>query len=231
MILKSDFTDYYDLYFDDSGPVFNRISKNTGPNKKQQFEILKSHGFLVPPHGTVGEILRSEFEDCPIDAVVAYTDINAHCGDGKRVFVRGMLKSNPDMGSPGGDRFWRERELFCSAFIGSYPKTCTGGSSSIRRLQIGPHVFWIEYTSKESWMSNVGDGDIAVIGVEQDAGYHSIRLPLFAIDFVLGKEMYAVDLNVSPGIRGSGVEKYIKPYEVLEALEQSYRDRVWVQPT
>jgi hypothetical protein len=121
--------------------------------------------------------------------------------------------------------------LFCSAFVGSYPKVCGGGSSSIRRLQIGPHVFWIEYTSKESWMSNVGDGDIAVIGVERDAGYHSIRLPLFAIDFVLGKEMYAVDLNVSPGIRGSGVEKYIKPYEVLEALEQSYRDGVWVQST
>ena len=38
MILKSDFTDYYDLYFDDSGPVFNRISKNTGPNKNSNLK-------------------------------------------------------------------------------------------------------------------------------------------------------------------------------------------------
>ena len=36
---------------------------------------------------------------------MAYTDINAHCGRQEEGICSGMLKSNPDMGSPGGDRF------------------------------------------------------------------------------------------------------------------------------
>ena len=76
-------------------------------------------------------------------------------------------------------------------------------------------------------MSNIGGGDTSVIGVEMNCGYHSIRLPLFAVDFVVGKEMYAVDFNISPGVRGSGVEKIVRPYEVVEYLSQSYNDGVW----
>ena len=69
-------------------------------------------------------------------------------------------------------------------------------------------------------MSNVGDGDCQVVGVYMNDGYHpSINLPLFAIDFVVGQELYAIDFNVAPGIRGSGVEKLLTAKEVVESIE------------
>lgn len=116
-------------------------------------------------------------------------------------------------------------EVFCSAFVGNpfENKGC-----SIRRLQVGPHVFWVEYKSSESWMSNFGEGTNEVIGVEKNAGFHPvIRKPLFAIDFVLGREMYAVDFNTAPGIRGSGVEKHINCYEVEQALRDAFDAGCW----
>jgi hypothetical protein len=221
MRLVSTFRDYYDHAFDGQGEAFHRVGGNVGPPKREQFSLLTAAGFKVPPHGTVGEVLESwwEAEQTWVKAVVAYTDESAHCAEGKTVFLHGQLKSNPDMGAPGGDRYWRERAMYCSAFVGNYYQTFNRGCS-IRRLQVGPHVFWVEYRSTESWMSNYGDGTAEVVGVEMDAGYHPhLRHPLFAVDFVLGKEMYAVDFNTAPGIRGSGVEKHLPAGEAVRAIE------------
>ena len=227
MRLESDFRDYYDPAFDNDGPVFSRKGGNVGPAKREQFKILELAGFLTPPHGLVGEVMGMwwESEKLWVRAVVAYTDEMAHCGEGKRVYRESELKSNPDMGSPGGDRYWRERKLYCSAFVGNQKLPDYEKSLSWRRLQVGKHVFWIEYTSKESWMSNVGEGDCQVIGFEMNAGYHrKIKLPLFAVDFVLGREMYAVDFNTAPGIRGSGVEKLMTASQVVGAIKEWYAD-------
>ncbi len=71
-------------------------------------------------------------------------------------------------------------------------------------------------------MSNFGDGENEVVGVEMNAGYHpSIRLPLWAADFVYGREAYAVDFNIAPGIRGSGVEKILSSTDCYKAIEQA----------
>lgn len=159
--------------------------------------------------------------------VVAYTDETAHRGEGKQVYQKWQLKSNPHMGMPGGDRFWRERQLYCSAFVGCYPQVVCGNQSAVswRRLQVGRHVLWLQYSSVASWMSNVGEGSIEVIGVELDAGYHAaIRLPLFAIDFVIGREMYAVDFNTAPGMKGAGVERVLSAWDVCDALEGALVD-------
>ena len=220
--LKTNYYDYYDLAFNYGyeGPVYERIGGNTGPTKREQFRILEGAGFLTPPNGLVGAVLGEwwESENQRIKAVVAYTDEQAHCGEGKRLIRWGELKSNPDMGSPGGDRYWKEKQLYCSAFVGDQLYQPTG--LSWRRLQIGRHVFWVEYQSAVSWMSNV-DGDCRLIGTEWDVGFHqSINRPLFAVDFVLGKEMYAVDLNYGPGIRGSGVEDVLPAKRVVESIAE-----------
>ncbi len=184
---------------------------------------------MTPPHGTVEDILGSwwEAEKQWVKWVVAYTDEAAHCGEGKAVWNKGRVNSNPHMGMPGGDRFWKEKQLYCSAFLGPYPQlACYGHKAvSLRHLQVGPHVFHLEYESSSSWMSNVGDGTCEVVGVELDKGYHpKIRLPLFAVDFVLGREAYAIDFNVAPGIRGSGVEKVLDGKDACRALEQALED-------
>lgn len=225
MRLKSDFGDYYDWAFGRDGPVFERVGGNTGPPKREQFRLLEQGGFSTPPHGLVPEVLDSwwEGEKTWVKHVVAYTDESAHCTEGKVVYGRDQFKTNPCMNCPGGDYYWRERSerdrLYCSAFVGSYHMAASRGGCSLRRLQIGPHVFWVEYRSTESWMSNYGDGECFVVGVEKDAGFHPFfRRPLFAIDFVLGREMYAVDLNYGPGVRGSGVEKILSGPEVVRAV-------------
>jgi len=199
MQLVSDFRDYYDWAFDRDGVVFDRMARNSGPKKAAQFSILRDTlGHLTPPVGPVNCVLGTKWRGKTIDKVVAYTDDAAHCGEGKELVT---------LDSDG----WRTNTTLCSAYLGK-------PGLSWRKLHVGPHVFWIEYTSTESWMSNVGDGTCEVIGVEMDFGI--TIYPLLAIDFVLDDEMYAVDLNVAPGIKGSGVEKLLPAEQVVEAIRR-----------
>lgn len=217
MRLLSDFTDFYDHWFDADGPVFRRVTTD-GLGKRGQLALLQEVGYQVPPHGTVGDVLNSwwEDEDTWVKAVVAYENEFQHCGEGKRLLQRWQLRSNPHMGMSGGDRFWQERSLFCTAFVGDVVNPV---SVSWRLLRVGVHRFWLEYRSTTDWRSNCGETSVSLIGVEKDVGPDKrIREPLFAIDFVIGKEMYAVDFNVAPGMRGTGVEKVLGAKGVVDGL-------------
>jgi hypothetical protein len=208
MRLESTFRDYYDPFFDGKGDVFRRIGGNVGPTKREQFALLMAADYEVPPHGLFEDLIGEywEAEDWTIERCVVYDDETAHCGEGKRMSRRVM------------EEFDRSTGKFACAFVGDP----NANGVSHRLLQVGPHRFWIEYRSNESWMSNVGDGSCETFAVEKGVGYHPhLPYPLFAIDFVLGKDMrqYAVDFNTAPGIRGSGVEKFLSGPEAVEAIE------------
>jgi hypothetical protein len=217
MKLVSNFRDYYDYAFDGAGKTFTRTGGNVGPSKREQFLIMASAGFKVPPHGTVGEILdRWWFEENRwIRHVVAYEDPMAHCTEGKRILSHVDFQH---LGSlvTGGTESWRLSQLYASAFVG-HP--AVRPSVSWRRLQIGRHVFWLECVGDDSWMSNFGEGSWKVIG--QESGLHRIIIePLWAVDFVLGKEMWAVDYNTAPGLRGTGVDNIMSGKEIVQAIEE-----------
>lgn len=219
MRLRSDFWDYYDHQFSSSGPEFFRLTRS-GPDKRSQFQILKSAGYLVPPHGLVRDVADYWWEEESrwVREVVAYDDPFLHRGEGKRVLrardyrwdgCLDLLQKVIDLNC-----------LFCSAFLGC---SWTRPSVSLRLLSVGPHRFWLEYRSETDWRSNCGDCSVSVIGVEKNAGRHPVlTYPLWAIDFVLGKEMYAIDLNIAPGIRGSGVERYLSPRDVYLGIESFF---------
>ena len=214
MKLKTDFRDYYDWAFDGKGEEFVRIAVGAGPDRREQFRIMKDAGFKIPPVGTFDDLIEKyEWDEGRIKFVVAYTDTLAHVGEGKELWGIGKWKSNPHMGQ--GRRYNEKYATFCSAYVLG-PR-----GVSWRRLQVGRHVFWIEYTSEMDWRSNCGEGDIELLESKLNAGYHPhIRLPLFAIDFVHGaKDMYAIDFNIAPGIRGSGVEKVLSSWDAVEAIE------------
>jgi hypothetical protein len=221
MKLITDFRDYYDHAFDGKGTEFVRMANDAGPDKREQFRTIKDGGFKIPPVGTLAELHELDrWEEGRIRFVVAYTDPTKHVGEGKELWGINRWVSNPHMGMPGGLRHPEKWDTFCSAFVGE----TTNSGVSWRRLQVGPHVFWIEYTSETDWRSNCGEGDIELLEAKLNAGYHShIRLPLFAVDFVHGaNDMYAVDFNISPGIKGSGVERVMDAYSCVEALEAAH---------
>lgn len=215
MTLKSDFHDYYDNVFNNTGYILTRNSKS-GLTKRKQFEYLKECGFLIPPVGKISDILGTywEQEKQPVREVVAYEDETLHAGEGKILLSKFIL---PEIVMGDNSELYRLCSLFSSAFLGwSHERP----SVSLRLLQVGVHQFWIEYRSNDSWMSNVGDGDIEIVDVKLNFGQHDkIKLPLYAIDFVIGKELYAVDFNIAPGTP-YGLQRYLSPWKFVEALEE-----------
>lgn len=239
LTLRSDFRDFYDSAFDEPTEgtfTFPRLAKG-GPPKREQFSLLEQAGFKTPPHGLVCDIMArawpeeywSKFGENhgPINLVVAYEDENAHCAEGKRLLRSCQITSNPDMS--GRDRFERENSLYCSAYV--HPKGYRGvevqQGESLRHLQVGPHVFYVLYTSKVSWMSNEGEGDIELVSYELNKGFNpAVKWPLWAVDLVPGRSgLYAVDFNTAPGVRGTGVEKVLKPSQFVDALRAFYGER------
>lgn len=215
MKLRSTFFDCYDLAFNNEGPVFHRIGGHTGPSKREQFRLLEAAGYLTPPHGILDDVAGTRWEsECRyVREVVVYEDENAHCTEGKRLLRQGEYKFDGCLSRL--NEIYRLGRLYCSAFLRE------SWGLSWRHLQVGPHVFWIEYRS-QNWMSNL-DGECQVIGVELNKGLHPyFRRPLFAIDFVIGKELYAVDLNYAPGIRWTGVENIISDHEIVRAIEDGF---------
>ena len=221
MRLTTDFHDYYDWAFDGNGCELVRFAKDSGPDKKEQFQILKNAGFKIPPVGTLDELFDlGWWEEGRIKYVVAYEDLMSHRGNGKDLWSIGKWKTNPHMsGIRRHDDKWK---TFCSAFVLGSPDL--NRSISWRRLQVGPHVFWIEYTSADDWRSNRGEGDIELLESRLNDGFHPVlKYPLFAIDFVHGvKDMYAIDLNIAPGVRGTGVERELCAIDFVRALESSF---------
>lgn len=219
MKLTSDFHDYYDHCFDGIGDEFVRIAVDAGPDKPEQFNIMKAAGFKTPPYGTLDELYDIGYwDEGRISMVVAYTDVNKHVGEGKELWSIDKWKTNPDMS--GVKRNADKWDTFCSAYVdGPY-------GISWRMLQVGKHVFWIEYNSDTDWRSNCGEGDINLLEYQMDKGYHPyIKLPLFAIDFIHGKkDMYAIDFNISPGVRGTGVEKVLTADKFVDAIELAFQD-------
>jgi hypothetical protein len=203
MNVVSDFHEIYDVWADGSGPTLTRLTTG-GPDRREQLRLLQAAGFPVPPHGRVCDVMGRWWpaERRHVHHVVWYEDPGAHRGDGKRVVANGSVP----------EAAWQG---FCTAFAGD---PSTRPSISWRRLQIGRHVAWLEYRADADWRSNVGPGDISLVGFQRDAGYH-MAYPLFAVDFVLGQEMWAVDLNVAPGLRGCGLERHLSTRDIYEAIE------------
>ena len=217
--LKSDFHDYYDDWFDLEGIPFERYSRQ-GKGRKAALDFLTEIGLRTPPYGTPQEVIVQIYprllereQELQKDSkyllsTVVYLDENAHRGEGKILMPLHEAKS----------KYFNH---LCTLFIPPLP----GKSISMRHIQIGKKVFWLRYISRDDWRSNCGDVEIEVIRQEMD-GYHpQIHHPLFAIDYIANtEEMLAVDLNVSPGLRGTGIENILSGEEVVHLLREAIGD-------
>jgi len=206
--LKSDFRDYYDVWFnreDETDNIFERYS-NSGMNRLGMFGYLRTHGFRVVDYGYVKNFYRL---DKDMDVVV-YTDINTHRGEGKELM---SIKDAMDKYS----------ECLCS----KYYKVCDDYDAiSSRALQIGDKCISLIYKNNGDWRSNVGQNvDVKIIRVDNNS-YNSIfnyiDYPLFAIDFVedLMGNFLACDFNIAPGL--NDVKDVMPGKEVVELIKKRY---------
>lgn len=221
--LRSDYRDYYDHWFAGSWQradiIFNRYTVGGLP-RPAMFKRMAAWGLKVPRHGTGKELSASlsEVNTRLVDAVV-YTDVMAHTGDGKiKINLRDAGRYYPNH--------------FCSEYISTIRD---GGGKSLRYLRIGSRQFWLRYSSADDWRSNCGDVSISILfefeGPKEltDLLYDKIKYPLFAVDFVeKGGVLFAIDFNISPGIKGTGIEKHMLPEEVYSEIFNSLKKK-WIK--
>lgn len=214
--LLSGFTDYYDHWFDLDAEHTLRRYGTDGLDRFCQLHLMERNGLKVPAYGTVKQLLgpparygapemRVPRLSKKAQKLVIYTNVRAHCTEGKvLVSLDEAMEKYPD----------------CLAT--EYIADCPG--YSWRYLQMGMHGFWLECISTEDWRSNYGDGSWEVIGREEGWGPKPfcLKLPLFAIDFVIGDELYAVDFNVAPGVRGTGVDRLLAPKPAADSIKEAY---------
>lgn len=206
LILKSDFRDYYDHWFDimtspnDTYATFHRYSRNSMTRRKM-FELLESLGNKVPKHDYLHKMKD-------VEKVVVYTDQFAHRGEGKELLKLKYAKQKHlrMYGAPEMDVNWIKHSIYASEYIGT-------SNMTMRKLHIGKMCFFLLYESDDSWRSNYGNVKVSVLRFFDN--YKNTHAPLWAIDFV---HDIAIDYNSAPGLVGTGIEDVLKPEDVVKLI-------------
>jgi hypothetical protein len=205
--LKSDFHDYYDHWFDDSSSstTFTRLSTN-GMSRPEMFNFFTHYNIPTPKYGLVKNLTNCY-------NVVVYEDLYLHRGEGKLKLA-----------------YHHAMEKYSDYFASKYlppDNTVFQGIDSInigisyRYLSVGNKNFWLKYTSLDNWKSNWGDVVIEILHDMEDGGNYYFELPLYAIDFIKHKDiLYAIDFNISPQIKGTGLEFILPAKEVADGIRE-----------
>lgn len=224
--LYSDFRDEYDHMFDTEGTPFIRFQRDF-LSKKNQFDLLEKAGYLVPPHGLAKDLGQQYTHRH--QKFVLYADSNAHAGSGKQLTTVTDSDRLDNYGNP----------VYASLFVGDLQEM----PESYRVLNIGTRQFSLRYSSNDAWRSNVGPVQIDFLYEHTQFTKYASPLParpLWAIDFVLSGSSYiegvrikgtekvkvAIDLNTSPGIRYTGITKYISHAEIVDELKRFYENAI-----
>lgn len=212
--LITDFHDYYDHYFDLIGEPFYRKSRS-GMNRIEMFKFLEDNDILTVYNGYPKNIISSLGIFCNREFII-YTDLDAHRAEGKiKVRAKEALE--------------KYSENYCSEYIDYNPGV------SYRHLQIGDIKCWLKFQSND-WRSNYGNVDIEVISVDKNLYCNKDKnelnkYPLYAIDYVKDHngDLLAVDFNIAPQIKGTGIEDIIPAKEIVEQIksnmERSYHGK------
>ena len=212
--LKSDFSEFYDSYFDlnlhqdFSFKTFRRITTD-GPDRLAMFSCFRLLGIPTPKYGYLLDFQKFKFS--PDLDIVVYTNPNVHCGEGKELMSFRKFVNSP---------------VFHGFLISEYISNCSPPlnyyiSKSTRYLFIGKEAFIYDYVSFSDWRSNCGDGDILNFRrIDTPNWRKSLNYPLLAIDFVgTDGNLHAIDLNVAPGIFGVPVKSVLTGEQIVNLIK------------
>ena len=210
VILRSNFTDYYDAYFDDSTSVSPLVfERNTGKGmtRSELLGFLERNGFSVPKHGAMKQIRKWAPHLRDDQLVVVYLDETSHRGENKLLLtVAEGLHNHPD--------------CLAAEFLGSGPDK----GHALRLLQVGMKYFWIELKS-DNWRAGMGHVETS-IKKHGEGQQSNLLYPLFAIDFVPvhfgGNEvLYAVDFSPAPIVGEYGIDQMLDGPTAAREIKQT----------
>lgn len=209
VILRSDFTDYYDNYFDPpnsvSPLVFERLTSR-GMKRSEILGFLSRNGFTVPKHGILKNVGTWAPHLRDSQQVVIYLDEKSHRGENKLLLtITDALAKYPN--------------CLAAEFVGISKDVGHG----LRLLQVGFKYFRIELVS-DDWRAS--SGNVKTTIKNHGTGLQSnILSPLWAIDFVPvaagGNTLhYAVDFSSAPIVGEYGINEILPAEEAAQEIKQ-----------
>ncbi|MDD2748977.1 hypothetical protein A6M23_10445 [Acidithiobacillus thiooxidans] len=184
--------------------------------RSAMFTAFELAGLLTPRHGLVRDlvpVLRAEYVNYPEELwqmmqVVVHIDGQAHAGEGKLALSYAEALAE-----------------YPKQFVVEFLPTANIGSVSYRYLRIGLRTFFLRSNSLDDWRSNCGDTRIEYLGstgsINPETTLFFDLSPMIAIDYVqLGKTFLALDLNIAPGLEGTGVDKAMPPVAIFETVAE-----------
>lgn len=210
---SSGWLDYYDHAFDPKGPdtpVWRRTDRPF-PLRREGFWSMAQVGFSCVPNGLVSALASSYPEGVEF---VVYTDEREHQGEGKEKL-------------PVADALARHPTAWASLYVPPAARI----AESLRLLRVGSLGFALRYQSASDWRSNVSTDRLEVISTrllddKSEALDHLMkryRTPLLAVDLVPSQRGWlATDLNLAPGLRGTGIEDRLPPRVAYNKIKQAF---------
>jgi hypothetical protein len=200
--LVSDFMDYYDHWFDREGQEFRRVTTE-GPTRYEMFQTLRDAGYATPPLFLLGPALYEHVHFTKDNfKVVVYLEERSHCGEDKILLsLEDAIEAHPGK--------------WASLYLGD---DCP---VSMRFLYVGFYEIALDYSSDDEFRSNVGNVQIYIYDIRKvKSRFNYVLPPLCAVDGVQHKGFFkAFDLNIAPGIKGTGVEDTVKAEDLVQSLK------------
>lgn len=194
--ITSDFSDYYDyLSNDGSSIVYDRKEKDR-QSRGKDLAFLRSLGIRTI------EIKQPKDWIGSGEQLVVYKNPRLHHGEGK------IITSIDD----------------ALLMYGNYPATLLlkpDDGLTCKYLQLGKRRFTMYFQSKEP----LKIGELISINETSLQFNESIKFPIFSIDYLMvGGQMLATDFNTVENLKEIGLDKYLKPEEVLIEIERYFRE-------
>jgi hypothetical protein len=220
--LNSDFTDYYDRYFD-QGPdcelIWHRLS-GENPDRIEQFTLLQAMGFEIPMSGVVRDIYQSYQEtlnenpnSTPEDRqkllqseFIVYPDLRGRSGTMKKMALEEAHQQHPD----------------CLAAYPILTRPNQKTSVSQRLFLIGDEQLCIETRSDHPWCSTAGNSTSELVRISNPLNLRHIQTPLLAIDCMRrsSRGVYAISLDLAPRLQGTPIEKALPGEEIAQIIRE-----------
>lgn len=204
--------DYYDHWFDSRAPGIPTWNRNgrAFPTRREGFEQMQRAGIPTAPSGVVAALARAH----PDQQLVVYVDETQHQGLGKELL-------------PAAEAARQHPERLASLYL----PPDDGRVVSLRLLRVGARAFAIRYEGGADWRSNHGTEAIDLIDspllAAHDGALEALmrqnRSPLLAIDLVPHQgHWYATDLNLAPGMRGTGLSDALPSRQAVEVIKEAF---------